>query len=161
MSGNNRMRAALAGVATVAVMGSGIALAPDASAATSIKAKAYSTGKAQIGDPYKYGAAGPSAFDCSGLIYYSYKKNDKYLKYKSGGKWHTARTAQQEYWAVSKISKSDRKPGDLVFFGNTNSIYHVGFYAGNGKVLHAPKPYRTVKYEKLWTSNVHYGRVNG
>lgn len=150
MSSNNRMRAALAGVATVAVMGSGIALAPDASAATSIKAKAYSTGKAQIGDPYKYGAAGPNAFDCSGLIYYSYKKNGKTLP----------RVAQSQYNKSKHISKANRQVGDLVFFGSTGNIYHVGFYAGNGKVLHAPKPGRDVKYEKIWTSQVHYGRFN-
>lgn len=150
MSGNNRMRVALAGVATVAVMGSGIAMAPTADAATSIKAKAYSTGKAQLGDPYKYGAAGPNAFDCSGLIYYSYKKNGKTLP----------RVAQSQYNKSKHISKANRQVGDLVFFGSTGNIYHVGFYAGNGKVLHAPKPGRDVKYEKIWTSQVHYGRFN-
>lgn len=161
------MRVAFAGAMAAATLGSGIALAPSAEAATSIKAKAYSTAKAQIGDPYVYGATGPNAFDCSGLVYYSYKKNGKYLKYKSGGKWRTARTAQQEYWAASKISKSSRKPGDLVFFGGKNNIYHVGFYYGwkykgktGGFILHAPKTGRNVKVEKIWTSSVKYGRIN-
>lgn len=150
MSGSNGMRAAVSGIAAVAVMGSGLALAPAASAATSVKAKAYSTAKAQIGDPYKWGATGPNAFDCSGLTLYSFKKAGKTLP----------RTAQSQYNKSKHISKSSRQVGDLVFFGSTGNIYHVGFYAGNGKVLHAPKPGRDVKYEKIWTSNVHYGRFN-
>ena len=150
MSTNNRMRVSIAGLAAAATLGSGLALAPSSQAATSIKDKAYSTGKAQIGDPYRYGATGPNAFDCSGLIYYSYKKNGKTLP----------RVAQSQYNRSTKISAKNRKVGDLVFFGSPSNIYHVGFYAGNGKVLHAPKPGRTVKYEKIWTSQVRYGRFN-
>lgn len=150
MSGNNRMRVSVAGLAAAATLGSGLALAPAAEAATPLKDKAYSTGKAQIGDPYKYGAAGPNAFDCSGLIYYSYKKHGKTLP----------RVAQSQYNKSTKVSAKNRKKGDLVFFGTSGNIYHVGFYAGDGKVLHSPKPGRNVKYEKIWTSQVKYGRFN-
>lgn len=150
MSGSNAMRVAVAGIAAVGVLGSGMALAPEASAATSVAARAYNTAKAQIGDPYRYGAAGPNAFDCSGLLYYSFKKNGKTLP----------RVAQSQYNKSTKISAKNRRVGDLVFFGTPGNIYHVGFYAGNGKVLHAPKPGRNVKYEKIWTSQVRYGRFN-
>lgn len=120
----------------------------EAQAATPLKVKALNTAAAQKGDPYQYGAAGPSRFDCSGLVYYSYRQHGKTL----------ARTAQGQYNKSRKISRSSRQPGDLVFFGGTYSIYHVGIYAGNGYIWHSPKPGRRVEKVKLWTSNVRYGR---
>lgn len=98
-----------------------VALAPDAHAATPIRTKALSTASAQKNDPYRYGAAGPSRFDCSGLVYYSYKRNGKTLP----------RTAQGQYNKSSKVSPSKRQKGDLVFIGRSSKgIYHVGIYAG-------------------------------
>lgn len=136
--------------ASVALAG-GLVLtaAPDSHAATPIRVKALSTAAAQKGDPYKSGAAGPDAFDCSGLTYYSFKKNGKTLP----------RTAQAQYNKSTKISKSNRTKGDLVFFGPANGIYHVGIYAGNGYIWHSPKPGKRVEKVKLWTSSVRYGRI--
>ena len=109
-------------VPAVVGMGLTLALVPaDAHAATSIRSKALSTAAAQKGDPYRYGAAGPSRFDCSGLTYYSYKKHGKTLP----------RTAQGQYNKSTKVSASKRQKGDLVFIGRSSgSIYHVGIYAG-------------------------------
>lgn len=149
MSGSTVKRAVVASVAAASIMGSGLALAPSASAATSIKAKAYSTATAQKGDPYQYGAAGPNKFDCSGLTYYSFKKAGKTIP----------RVASSQYNKSKHISKSSRQKGDLVFFYNGSGIYHVGFYAGNGNVLHAPHTGAKVRYEKIWTSKVKYGRI--
>lgn len=123
--------------------------APSSSAATPIRVKALSTAAAQKGDPYKSGAAGPNAFDCSGLMLYSFKKNGKTLP----------RTAQAQYNKSKKISASSRTKGDLVFFGGANSIYHVGIYAGNGYIWHSPKPGKRVEKVKLWTKSVRYGRI--
>lgn len=105
-----------------------LAVTPSAQAATPVRAKALSTAAAQKGDPYKSGAEGPSRFDCSGLTYYSYKKHGKTLP----------RTAQGQYSKAKKISWSNRAKGDLVFIGNSSgSIYHVGIYAGDGKMWNA------------------------
>lgn len=96
--------------------------AVSAEAATpTLAVRALSTAAAQKGDPYRWGATGPNAFDCSGLTYYSYRRNGKTL----------ARTAQGQYNKSYKVSPSHRKPGDLVFIGRSSgSIYHVGIYAG-------------------------------
>lgn len=125
--------------------------ATESHAATTIRAKALSTAAAQKGDPYKSGAEGPNAFDCSGLTYYSYKKNGKTLP----------RTAQGQYDKATKISAGKRAKGDLVFFGGKNSIYHVGIYAGSGYIWHSPKPGKRVEKVKLWTSEVRYARFTG
>jgi len=116
---------------------------------TSLELKAYNIARSKKGDPYVWGATGPSAFDCSGLVYYSYRHAGKTLP----------RVAQAQYNASHHIRASSRKVGDLIFFGGTGSIYHVGFYAGNGYMWDAPHTGSVVKLEKIWSSNVHYGRI--
>lgn len=102
-----------------------------------------STVKAQVGKPYVYGAAGPNSFDCSGLTYYSYKKAGVYLN----------RSSRDQASNGKHVSKSNLKPGDLIFFNSgTNSIRHVGMYVGNNKFVHSPSPGKTVRYESLSTS---------
>ncbi|AYD81280.1 hydrolase [Streptomyces phage JustBecause] len=137
-----------------------LTLAPTSSAATSIRSKALSTATAQKGDPYKGGAAGPNAFDCSGLTYYSYRKNGKTLP----------RTAQGQYNKSSKVSWSKRAKGDLVFFGTSSkNIKHVGIYVGNNKILNANSgSYRGYKVVvapiseyKYNGRKVYIGRVKG
>lgn len=100
--------------------------------------------KRQVGKPYVYGAAGPNSFDCSGLTYYCYKNaagislNRSSIGQASNGRY---------------VSKSQLKPGDLVFFNSgTNRIHHVGMYVGNGQFIHAPSPGKSVKYENLYSS---------
>lgn len=101
---------------------------PTAHAAPSLRSKALATAAKQKNDPYKKGATGPNKFDCSGLTYYSYKQHGKKLP----------RTAQGQYNKSSKVSASKRAKGDLVFIGtNAKNIYHVGIYAGNGKMWNA------------------------
>lgn len=162
MSGNNRMRVVVTGAVAAATLGSGLALAPVAEAATPMKTLAYNNAKYHIGDPYVYGAAGPNRFDCSGLVYWNYTrgKNFKTNWEKSHPGKAFPRTAQAQYNYSKKVSKSNRSVGDLVFFYGSGGVYHVGYYAGSGKVLHAPKPGRNVKFEKIWTSSVKYGSIN-
>ncbi|MFF5973022.1 C40 family peptidase [Streptomyces sp. NPDC012769] len=123
--------------------------APEAQAATSHANTALSIAASKKGSPYKYGASGPSRFDCSGLTLYSYKKAGKTLP----------RTAQQQYNKTRHISASSRQKGDLVFFHSGGRVYHVGIYAGNNKIWHSPKKGSWVKLDRIWSSKVLYGRV--
>jgi cell wall-associated NlpC family hydrolase len=118
----------LAGAAVSLTVAGGMVLAaaPSSQAATTIRSMALSTAKAQKGDPYRYGAAGPDAFDCSGLVYYSYRKHGKTL----------SRTAQGQYDHSTHVSPSSRKAGDLVFIFNRSGAFHVGIYAGVWKDSH-------------------------
>ncbi|MCX4552484.1 C40 family peptidase [Streptomyces sp. NBC_01387] len=130
----------------------GTSLAPGA--ASEAQAAAHGVRAVQIaaskrGSPYQWGASGPSRFDCSGLTLYSFKKAGKKLP----------RTAQGQYNNVRHISASGRQRGDLVFFHYGRSVYHVGIYAGNGKIWHSPKTGSVVRLEKIWTHSVWYGRV--
>ncbi len=80
---------------------------------------------AQLGKPYVYGATGPFAFDCSGLITYAYRAVGIDLPHYS---YDQARCGQ-------RVAASDLQPGDLVFFRN---LGHVGMYIGDGQYIHAP-----------------------
>jgi cell wall-associated NlpC family hydrolase len=80
----------------------------------------------QLGKPYRWGAAGPNSFDCSGLTMWVWGKAGVSLP-------HSSR-AQIGYG--TRVSKSQLLPGDLVFFGSP--IHHVGIYVGNGRYIAAP-----------------------
>lgn len=122
---------------------------PDAYAAT-IAAKAVKVAASKKGSPYRWGATGPNAFDCSGLAVYSFKKAGRKLP----------RTTQQQYNDTRHVSAANRRKGDLVFFHYGSSVYHVGIYAGSGKIWHAPKTGSSVRLEKIWDRSVWYGRVS-
>ncbi|MBT2529679.1 C40 family peptidase [Streptomyces sp. ISL-99] len=144
-------RAGAASALTLAAIG-GTMLAPGAvpeAHAAAHSTKALNVAASKKGAPYRYGAAGPSRFDCSGLTLYSYKKVGKSLP----------RTAQAQYNKTRHISASSRQRGDLVFFHSGRSVYHVGIYAGSGKIWHSPKSGSVVKLEKIWSKSVWYGRV--
>ncbi|MER6027058.1 C40 family peptidase [Streptomyces sp. NPDC001851] len=145
-------RAGTASALTLAAVGGSIAvpgLATDASAAT-LATKALEVAASKKGSPYQWGAIGPHRFDCSGLTLYSFKKAGKTLP----------RTAAQQYNKTHHISALSRKAGDLVFFHSGSSVYHVGIYAGHGKIWHAPRTGAVVRLEKIWTRSVWYGRVS-
>ena len=100
-------------------------------------AKALAFARAQLGKPYRFGATGPNAYDCSGL---------------TGAAWRAAgvslsRTSQSQFHDGRPVAKSDLQPGDLVFF--YSGISHVGLYAGNGMILHASRPGKPVEYIKM------------
>lgn len=87
--------------------------------------------KKQVGKRYVYGATGPSAFDCSGLTQYVYKK---------AAKKTLPRTTYTQVNKGKRVSMKHLKKGDLLFWGSTSSPYHVGIYVGNGKYVHAATP---------------------
>ncbi|MFG2308070.1 C40 family peptidase [Streptomyces sp. NPDC048566] len=144
-------RAGTASALTLAAVGGGLVLpggAAEAQAATTAT-KALRVAASKHGAPYKYGATGPHRFDCSGLTLYSYKKAGKKLP----------RTAAAQYNTSHHVSASHRKAGDLVFFHSGRSVYHVGIYAGKGRIWHSPKTGDVVRLQKIWTRSVWYGRV--
>jgi peptidoglycan DL-endopeptidase CwlO len=79
----------------------------------------------QIGDPYKYASGGPNSFDCSGLTSAAWAAAGKSLPH----------NAAAQYSATARISKSDLRAGDLVFY---RSLGHVGLYVGGGQIIDAP-----------------------
>jgi len=109
--------------------------------------KALDTALAQQGDPYVWGATGPSSFDCSGLTSYAYAAAGLSLP----------RTAAEQSAYVRTIPQSEVKPGDFVFFGGVGSAYHVGLFLrwenGRGIIVHAPHPGAVVREEAIWTSD--------
>ncbi|MGX7243998.1 NlpC/P60 family protein [Enterococcus quebecensis] len=86
--------------------------------------------KSHLGKPYVYGAAGPDAFDCSGLVQ---------VAFASAGRSIGRTTVDQES-AGTTIPVSDAKAGDLVFWGSQGGTYHVGISTGDGSYIHAPVP---------------------
>ncbi|ARP74305.1 hypothetical protein LK07_21355 [Streptomyces pluripotens] len=106
----------------------GSATAPDARAAAAIS-YAY----AKLGSPYVWGATGPNAFDCSGLVQAAYRSAGVSLP----------RTTYAQINAGRRVSRSELQPGDLVFF--YSGISHVGLYIGNGQMIHAPNPSAPVR----------------
>ena len=125
------------------------ALAPTLITA-SVGLRAARIAAAQRGDPYRWGASGPSAFDCSGLVYYVYTKQ-------LGKK--LPRTASAQRLATVRIAKASIRPGDLVFFTSYGRVYHVGVYAGSTQVWHSPRPGQRVQLSTIWTRAWVAGRV--
>ena len=100
-------------------------------------AKALAYAKAQLGEPYVRNGDGPSGWDCSGLTMRAWGSVGVSLPHSS----------RQQYSRARSVAKSDLQLGDLVFF--YSDIHHVGLYAGNGQVLHAPRPGKSVEYIKM------------
>ncbi|MEV6178524.1 NlpC/P60 family protein [Streptomyces sp. NPDC052016] len=99
---------------------------------------AFQAAQSKIGSPYVYGASGPNSFDCSGLTSWAFAQAGVGIP----------RTSQAQANAGTRIySQSDLKVGDLVIF--YGDLHHVGFYAGNGQVLHAPRSGTVVRYESI------------
>ena len=86
---------------------------------------AVDTALAQLGDPYVWAAAGPDAFDCSGLIQYAYAAAGVSLPHSSN----------MQSQLGTPVSRGELQPGDLLFF--YSPVSHVGMYIGNGQMVHA------------------------
>lgn len=98
--------------------------------------------KKYLGVRYVYGGTSPSTgFDCSGLVQYACRKVGISVN----------RSSKSQYSNGVAVAKSDLQPGDLVFFSKGSGISHVVIYAGNGQVIHAPSPGKTVCYQSLST----------
>ncbi|WP_093776640.1 C40 family peptidase [Streptomyces sp. yr375] len=127
-TGDRASRASTDGRTGLPAPGSATADAPNSRAAAAVS-YAYS----KLGSPYVWGATGPNAFDCSGLVLASYRSAGVSLP----------RTTYAQIGAGQRVSRSELLPGDLVFF--YSGITHVGLYIGNGQMIHAPNPSAPVR----------------
>lgn len=134
----SRLRRTAARVGVAAALSAGtLALVPTAAqASTPVAQGAVAAALAQVGDPYVYGAAGPDAFDCSGLIQYSYGQ---------AGAAAPRTTGDQMGWG-SPVSTDQLQAGDIVFsYGGG----HAGLYLGDGNWVNAPDVGQTVEVEPV------------
>jgi cell wall-associated NlpC family hydrolase len=106
----------------------GVTRAPVNVPASGRAAAAVQYAMAQVGDAYVYGAAGPSAFDCSGLTMMAWAQAGVSLPHSSSA----------QYSSGARVAASDLQPGDLVFY--YSPISHVGMYIGNGMIVNAANP---------------------
>jgi cell wall-associated NlpC family hydrolase len=102
--------------------------------------------KAAIGKPYRYGAAGPNAFDCSGLVMSAFKKAGVRLP----------RTSAAQSRVGTPVRRDRLQPGDLLFF--YTPVSHVGIYLGEGKMVHASRSGQPVKISRIGGRPLHNAR---
>ncbi|MEF8833556.1 MAG: C40 family peptidase [Halofilum sp. (in: g-proteobacteria)] len=92
------------------------------------------------GSPYRYGANGPDAFDCSGLVHYAYGRAGI----------RVPRTARAQFDAINRRYLDQLEPGDLVFFRTAGiRVSHVGIFLGGDEFVHAPKTGSDVHVSRL------------
>jgi cell wall-associated NlpC family hydrolase len=97
---------------------------------------------ADLGKPYVFGAEGPDAFDCSGLIQQAWRQAGVELP----------RTSSEQAQAGQQVPLSDIQPGDLVIYYAGRS--HIGMYVGDGRIIHAPHPGTQVRFAPLMSMPV-------
>jgi cell wall-associated NlpC family hydrolase len=120
-----RLSAAEQAAVTTAVAGRSIQAPRDLPMPPGAAGAAIQTALGQVGDRYQHAAAGPDAFDCSGLTSYAYAAAGISLP-------HSSRAQSQ---LGTQVSRGELQAGDLVFF--YDPISHVGLYVGNGMMVHA------------------------
>ncbi|MGE7690838.1 NlpC/P60 family protein [Lysinibacillus sp. NPDC097214] len=118
---------------------------------TASSGDAISTAKQFLGRSYVWGGSNPSTgFDCSGLIQWSYQQAGVSLP----------RTASQQYLATQRISASEARVGDLVFFSYGSGIAHVGIYLGNNTMIDAQNKGVVIESLDWWNQYlVGFGRI--
>jgi cell wall-associated NlpC family hydrolase len=95
-----------------------------------------------LGVPYKRGGTSEEkGFDCSGFVRYMYEKSVGLV---------LPRRAEEQAKVTEEISRSELKPGDLVFFNTLKRTFSpVGIYVGDGKFIHAPRPGKAVRVDDM------------
>jgi peptidoglycan DL-endopeptidase CwlO len=106
--------------------------------ANTVGAQALQAAISRLGDPYIWGAAGPTSFDCSGLVMWAYQQVGISLPH----------FTVSQYNSGVHVARSDLEPGDLVFF--FSNISHVGMYIGNGMMINAPNFGEDVKVQPIY-----------
>lgn len=110
---------------------------PDLPASSGRASVAVAAAEQMLGAPYVWGATGPNAFDCSGLMLYSYRRAGVALP----------RTSQEQMNAGQRVPLNRIRPGDLVVYRADAS--HIAMYVGGGRVIHAPYPGARVRYDPV------------
>ena len=124
--------AGAAGLTLAFTPGTAVAAEPAPASSSSTQAapsaaaqQAVDTARAQVGKAYRYGAAGPDSYDCSGLTQYAYRSAGIELPHSS----------RQQSELGTPVDRANLMPGDLVFF--YEPVSHVGIYIGDGQMVHA------------------------
>ena len=113
--------------------GGAVAGSRQAPAVSPVAARAVAFARAQLGDPYVWGADGPDAWDCSGLVGGAWRH--------AGYRWPDLTAAGQYQWLAGRhrtVTRSQLEPGDLVFYGDP--VHHVVIYVGQGRMVEAQQP---------------------
>ena len=101
----------------------------------------------QRGDAYAYGAAGPDRFDCSGLVFYSFRRAG----------FPVPRTSGAQAGFARRIAKQDMRSGDLMFFHGSGGVYHAAIFLkwshGHAVMVHSPGSGQRVRVAVPWTSS--------
>jgi cell wall-associated NlpC family hydrolase len=120
------------------------------SAATRVSSRVISakdTAMRQRGDAYAYGAAGPDRFDCSGLVFYSFRRAG----------FPVPRTSGAQAGFARRIAKQAMRPGDLMFFYGSGGVYHAAIFLtwshGHAVMVHSPGSGQRVQVAVPWTSS--------
>jgi cell wall-associated NlpC family hydrolase len=106
------------------------------SSTSSVSARAAAWAQTQVGKPYRWGATGPDAYDCSGLVYAAFKQFGVTLP----------RTSQLMMLSGVSVDQSNLQVGDLVF----PDPNHVQIYVGGGKIVEAPHSGAAVRVVPMW-----------
>jgi cell wall-associated NlpC family hydrolase len=106
--------------------------------ANTVGAQALQAAISRLGYPYIWGAAGPTSFDCSGLVMWAYQQVGISLPH----------FTVSQYNSGVHVARNDLEPGDLVFF--FSNISHVGMYIGNGMMIDAPNFGEDVKVQPIY-----------
>ena len=105
-----------------------------------IAGQAAGYAQTMIGKPYRYGGTSPKGFDCSGLVFYSYKQAGVALPH----------STDKQRSAARSIKLAELRRGDLLFFNQEGKKYgHVAIYVGDGKFVHAPSSGKSVLSDRL------------
>ncbi|RJT85091.1 NlpC/P60 family protein [Cryobacterium melibiosiphilum] len=116
--------------------------APSASAVST----ALSFARAQLGDRYRFGGAGPDEWDCSGLTKAAYAAAGIYIGTHSATNQYNTLAGQGKL-----VSFANVQVGDLLFWGSPGNYYHTAIYVGGGQILEAPNPSQRVRVHSIWS----------
>lgn len=143
--------AALCVATTTATAGLSMAASSAAAAPISpdVGARAVELASREKGDPYVFGAEGPDAFDCSGLVQYVFGQLGVAVP----------RTSREQRAAMPHVPQRDARPGDVLFFSDRNGrIDHDAIYAGGGRMWAAPRSGGSVQLQAVYGTSWTVGR---
>ena len=135
--------ARLSGILTILLLAAGCAGTPVKDRhppSSDVGSRIAELALSMAGVQYRYGGANPrEGFDCSGLVYYTYRLNGHVVP----------RTALAQFEAARKIPLAQASEGDLVFFRDQEKLSHVGIYLGDGRFVHAPSSGSSVRVANI------------